>query len=152
MRIVWLAEKPSLRAASCCSVEVVNGGGGLRVSVLVSTASMVKCPAFTSASVARASASLVIVNRSILSPRQRDSRALNGVPLISNSPAIDQYCSATKASISRSRSTIMRNVKIGRAHVCTPVTNAPLVCRLLLAKKKKQQNIQVSTHSTRQLP
>src|SRR3546814_4582642 len=24
----------------------------------------------------------------------------------------------------------------GRAHVCTPVTNAPLVCRLLLEKKK----------------
>src|SRR3546814_9451676 len=27
--------------------------------------------------------------------------------------------------------------EIGRAHVCTPVTNATLVCRLLLAKKKK---------------
>src|SRR3546814_8677147 len=28
--------------------------------------------------------------------------------------------------------------QIGRAHVCTPVTNAHLVCRLLLEKKKKQ--------------
>src|SRR3546814_2540840 len=28
-----------------------------------------------------------------------------------------------------------RRVKIGRAHVCTPVTNAHLVCRLLLEKK-----------------
>src|SRR3546814_6262628 len=27
-------------------------------------------------------------------------------------------------------------VEIGRAHVCTPVTNAHLVCRLLLEKKK----------------
>src|SRR3546814_10877074 len=27
--------------------------------------------------------------------------------------------------------------QIGRAHVCTPVTNAQLVCRLLLEKKKK---------------
>src|SRR3546814_6617044 len=27
-------------------------------------------------------------------------------------------------------------VKIGRAHVCTPVTNAHLVCRLLLEKKQ----------------
>src|SRR3546814_2614855 len=27
-------------------------------------------------------------------------------------------------------------VQIGRAHVCTPVTNAHLVCRLLLEKKK----------------
>src|SRR3546814_2439513 len=26
--------------------------------------------------------------------------------------------------------------EIGRAHVCTPVTNAHLVCRLLLEKKK----------------
>src|SRR3546814_7482826 len=26
--------------------------------------------------------------------------------------------------------------EIGRAHVCTPVTNAPLVCRLLPEKKK----------------
>src|SRR3546814_5378591 len=31
--------------------------------------------------------------------------------------------------------------EIGRAHVCTPVTNAQLVCRLLLEKNKKQQKI-----------
>src|SRR3546814_7907022 len=30
--------------------------------------------------------------------------------------------------------------KIGRAHVCTPVTNAPLVCRLLLENKTKPQH------------
>src|SRR3546814_10347921 len=30
--------------------------------------------------------------------------------------------------------------EIGRAHVCTPVTNAHLVCRLLLEKKKKHQH------------
>src|SRR3546814_7695590 len=29
-----------------------------------------------------------------------------------------------------------RPPEIGRAHVCTPVTNAHLVCRLLLEKKK----------------
>src|SRR3546814_1329226 len=28
--------------------------------------------------------------------------------------------------------------EIGRAHVCTPVTNAQLVCRLLLKTKKRQ--------------
>src|SRR3546814_8868038 len=32
--------------------------------------------------------------------------------------------------------------QIGRAHVCTPVTNAPLVCRLLL---EKQKNYKTST-------
>src|SRR3546814_4079799 len=30
--------------------------------------------------------------------------------------------------------------KIGRAHLCTPVTNAHLVCRLLLENKTTQQN------------
>src|SRR3546814_14123210 len=30
--------------------------------------------------------------------------------------------------------------EIGRAHVCTPVTNAHLVCRLLLEKKKHKHN------------
>src|SRR3546814_5235260 len=29
-------------------------------------------------------------------------------------------------------------IEIGRAHVCTPVTNAPLVCRLLLETKKAE--------------
>src|SRR3546814_5508033 len=31
--------------------------------------------------------------------------------------------------------------EIGRAHVSTPVTNAHLVCRLLLEKKNKKHNI-----------
>ena len=39
---MWLAEKPSLRAASCCKVDVVKGGGGLRVSGLVSTEAIEK--------------------------------------------------------------------------------------------------------------
>src|SRR3546814_8470557 len=30
-----------------------------------------------------------------------------------------------------------RGLQIGRAHVLTPVTNAHIVCRLLLAKKKR---------------
>ena len=53
---MWLAEKPSLRAASCCSVEVVNGGGGLLANGLVSTDATVKCPASTAALAASASA------------------------------------------------------------------------------------------------
>src|SRR3546814_9962846 len=31
------------------------------------------------------------------------------------------------------------NAAIGRAHVCTPVTNAHLVCPLLLEKKKRNK-------------
>src|SRR3546814_7044876 len=36
------------------------------------------------------------------------------------------------------RSEADAEAEIGRAHVCTPVTNAHLVCRLLLEKKKRQ--------------
>src|SRR3546814_2400889 len=34
----------------------------------------------------------------------------------------------------------LNNLQIGRAHVWTPVTNAHLVCRLLLEKKNTQTN------------
>src|SRR3546814_7852931 len=37
--------------------------------------------------------------------------------------------------------------QIGRAHVCTPVTNAHLVCRLLLEKKNKPQVLCVRHHA-----
>src|SRR3546814_6601307 len=33
-----------------------------------------------------------------------------------------------------------RGPEIGRAHVCTPVTNAHLVCRLLLVEKKRESD------------
>src|SRR3546814_4016510 len=39
----------------------------------------------------------------------------------------------------------VRPGKIGRAHVCTPVTNAHLVCRLLLEKKPKRNTPQYTT-------
>src|SRR3546814_1615444 len=38
------------------------------------------------------------------------------------------------------RAEFAKQEKIGRAHVLTPVTNAHLVCRLLLENKKKKQN------------
>src|SRR3546814_8584931 len=36
--------------------------------------------------------------------------------------------------------------KIGRAHVCTPVTNAHLVCRLLLAQKNHNRKANSNTY------
>ena len=39
---MWLAEKPSFRAASCCNVDVVKGGGGFFEKGLVSTDETVK--------------------------------------------------------------------------------------------------------------
>src|SRR3546814_9155792 len=35
--------------------------------------------------------------------------------------------------------------EIGRAHVCTPVTNAQLVCRLLLETKNEQHKLHTTT-------
>src|SRR3546814_5422021 len=37
-------------------------------------------------------------------------------------------------------------VEIGRAHVCTPVTHAQLVCRLLLEKKKQETKNKPDEH------
>src|SRR3546814_937536 len=36
---------------------------------------------------------------------------------------------------------ILERMQIGRAHVCTPVTNAHIVCRLMLEKKKIKNQI-----------
>src|SRR3546814_3602794 len=46
-----------------------------------------------------------------------------------------------RAAPSASRSGSSRVAEIGRAHVRTPVTNAHLVCRLLLEKKKIRKTI-----------
>src|SRR3546814_10297266 len=37
------------------------------------------------------------------------------------------------------------SIEIGRAHVCTPVTNAHLVCRILLETKKQLHLIYINT-------
>ena len=54
MRIVRCAPKPSLRAASCCSVEVVNGGDGLRLRCFFSTFVTTSVPPAACSSVLRA--------------------------------------------------------------------------------------------------
>src|SRR3546814_8481876 len=48
-------------------------------------------------------------------------------------PYVSAYCAAKHGVVGLTRA------QIGRAHVCTPVTNAHLVCRLLLDKKKKNK-------------
>ena len=106
---MWLAAKPNLRAASCCSVEVVNGGGGLRVNGLVSTDWTVKRPSSTTFLAAVALPSSPIDKRSILLPSSATSRAENGVPSASKLATTDQYSRALNSSISRSRSTIRRS-------------------------------------------
>src|SRR3546814_10724975 len=43
----------------------------------------------------------------------------------------------TSSQVQQQKARSSRAQEIGRAHVWTPVTNAQLVCRLLLEKKKK---------------
>src|SRR3546814_9511387 len=53
-------------------------------------------------------------------------------------------CGACRGGCGRSRRARLRPAdQIGRAHVWTPVTNAHLVCRLLLETKKKKIKKQV---------
>src|SRR3954453_1102514 len=107
--MVWLAEKPSLRAASCCSVEVVNGGGGFLEKGLVSTEETVNRPASTTAFAASASPGLPMVSRSIFLPSSCARRAVKLCPSLSKAAVIDQYSCGRKISISRSRSTTSRS-------------------------------------------
>src|SRR3954452_6922573 len=107
--MVWLAEKANLRAASCCRVDVVNGGGGFFEKGLVSTEETVNWPASTTALAASASPLLPMVSRSIFVPSSCTSRPVNDWPSASNVALIDQYSWGLKTSISRSRSTISRS-------------------------------------------
>src|SRR3546814_10259383 len=45
----------------------------------------------------------------------------------------------TSTTTSTSTTSTTTPVEIGRAHVCTPVTNAHLVCRLMLEKKNNTE-------------
>ena len=122
MRMVWAGAKPSLRLASCCSVEVVNGGGGLRLAGLASIFATVKV-AFSSACLkASASAPEPMSSRWIFWPSAPTSRAWKvssrGVARVATS---DQYSRATNFSISNSRSQTSRS-----ATDCTrPAERAP---------------------------
>ena len=92
--MVFCALKPSLRAASCCKVDVVNGGAGLRRRCLRSTLSTVSTPSAASRSVrstSRACASVVKLNCSTLAPRYSTSLPGNFCSECLSSASIVQY-------------------------------------------------------------
>ncbi len=123
MRIVRCAPKPSLRAASCCSVDVVKGGAGLRLRCFLSTFVTTSEPAAACSSVRRAAsapAASVIVNCSTLRPCSSVSFAVNGVASFSACASIVQYSRGLNSRISSSRSQIMRS-----AGLCTRPADAP---------------------------
>ena len=113
--IVFLALKPSFRDASCCRVDVINAGAGLRFTVfLLSDETKYFCSNRLSRIVSACSA-FFIENFSNFFPSKVLNFALKILfSLFSNFASIVQNCSAWNASISASRSTT-----ILRATDCT---------------------------------
>ena len=102
--------KPSLREASCCSVDVVKGGVGLRLWLPRSIPSTMNSASRIRA--AARSAASAVSTASLLSsfPSRRFSRAVKGMPLpAAMSASTVQYSFGVKASISLSRSQISRS-------------------------------------------
>ena len=112
--MVRWAEKPSLRAASCCRVEVVKGGAGERLAGFFSTADTLNWPASTAALAARAEDSLLRSNLESFLPWCLTSLARNGSEPAETSASTVQYSWVWNCSISISRSTTRR-----RATDCT---------------------------------
>ena len=104
--------KPSLREASCCRVEVVNGGDGRRLRSLLATSVTCSEPPAACWMRMRASSAVLpstMVNCSNFFPSSLTSLALNGCEAWASSAPMLQYSRALNASISSSRSTIMRS-------------------------------------------
>src|SRR3546814_3642674 len=79
----------------------------------------------------RLSVDIDVVYRPWQTPRDQALQAIN-----QELAAIAQRVERLRVQTRLIRSKDLRDPKqIGRAHVCTPVTNAQLVCRLLLVKK-----------------
>jgi hypothetical protein len=92
--MVRCAVKPNLRAASCCSVEVVKGGAGLRLRCFFSTLAMVSSPlaaSLSAASTVFARFSLVIENWLSFSLSKCVSFALKPWPSFSVSASTVQF-------------------------------------------------------------
>src|SRR3989338_10794647 len=103
--MVWRTEKPSLRAPSCCNVDVVNGGGGVFFSSFSSMDFTVYDAYFKSASTCFDSLSEDVTN---FSPSFLLSDATNSSFFsVSKEASTVQYSTGLKARISRSRSTMI---------------------------------------------
>ena len=101
--IVRDAENPSLREASCCSVEVVNGADGWRFVRFVSTEETENEDAFICCSICFACSSDVMSSFPTFlesRPTSRAERCL--LSSVLNFVSIDQYSFESNASISAS--------------------------------------------------
>ena len=104
--IVRFGLKPSLRLASCWSVDVVNGAAGDRFCVRVPTFVTL---GWRASMAARWRSAVASSPTSRAAPSIRTTSAVNRSPAaVDRSASIVQYSRAVNASISRSRSTTSR--------------------------------------------
>ena len=100
----------SLRDASCCRVEVMKGGAGARLTGFASIDATVGATASTAAVALRAAAASARSYLPSVLPSKVVSRASNASPRgVLRRALTDQYSLGRNASISISRSTIMRS-------------------------------------------
>ncbi len=122
--MVFCALKPSLRAASCCKVDVVNGRRRIALALLAIHRQhrefAVGRLSRACARRPRARAVVVKLNCSTLAPSNSTSLPGNFCCECSSSASMVQYSRATNAAISSSRSQIMRN-----AGLCTRPADSP---------------------------
>ena len=107
--MVFFTPKPSLREASCCRVDVVKGGTGLRRTSPRSTAATRKAPLRIRPAASSATASVPSASLSSAVPSRRTSRAVKLPRSAMTLASTVQYSRGTKASISASRSQISRS-------------------------------------------
>ena len=104
-------EKPSLREASCCRVDVVNGAAGLRFVGLVTSDFTVYSAPMQSVKKALASASVL---------KRLFSGALIVSPSTVNSPTTRKSATGWNPAISRSRSTMIRTATLWTRPALSP--------------------------------
>ena len=110
MRMAVAAPTPSLREASCCRVEVMKGGGGLRRTWRRSIEATEKARRSISRLACSARSWLSRSNLSSLRPSRWVRRAFSVCFLaVPNSTSTVQYSRLLKTSISASRSQIRRS-------------------------------------------
>ena len=107
--IVLVAENPSRRDASCCSVLVMNGGAGRRFTWRVVTESTRYAAPSRFARTALVATSSVRESSSFSPARLRREAVNEAFSSVRSAASMDQYSTGTNASISLSRSATRRS-------------------------------------------
>src|SRR4030043_1167988 len=121
MTIVFLAEKWNFFEASCCRVEVISGGGGVRWGLLILNEVIVNSTPLLNICFISLSSFSLLIRRLVLSICHRLALKFS-FSLVVNSASAVQYGVDTNVAISFSRSQISRS-----ATLCTRPAERPLL-------------------------